>query len=266
MLIFPQLSTGAITQYPTNRTLSQRTLQSVMEDGTIIALADVAACYLQWRAAFKDLSDPEASALGNFFAATQGNVQPFLFLDPLTNLLLWSEDFSQNVWQTTGLSFDSGIVDPFGGAKAFCAHNNSQANLAVVQQSQIPGAAQVCFSVYLRADNPASTSLAISAGGNSQSVTAALTSAWQRFSVAGNVPAATACWQFSISAPAGTSLEIFGPQVDAQVNPSAYVTSTGQSGVYAGARFDMKQMDMIATGPNRSACVMSIRCNLPGGE
>ena len=66
--------------------------------------------------------------------------------------------------------------------------------------------------------------------------------------------------------PAGAALEIFGPQVDAQVNPSAYVVSTGLSNVIPNARFDMKQIDVTATGPNRSTCVVSIRSNLPTGE
>ena len=265
MQMFPQLTTGACAQYPLNRQLSQRSVQAEMEDGTILALADGAATYRRWQLAFSDLSDAEAGSLKAFFATTQGNLQPFLFLDPAANLLAWSEDFSQAAWQTAGLTFDTSVADPWGTTRASRAHNQSPADLAVAQQSQIPGMAQACFSVYLRATMPIQVSLTRSANTQSESVAGDVTSAWQRFYLSGSFPAVTDPSQFSIQVPAGSRIEIFGPQVDAQVTSSPYVTSGVRPGVYTNARFDMKQIDIIATGPNRSACVAWVRCNVPAG-
>jgi hypothetical protein len=266
MLIFPQLSTGASAQYPTARKVSLRSVQSAMEDGTIITLADSSATYLRWKLILQDLSDQEARTLTDFYAAAQGNLLPFLFLDPTANLLLWSADFSQSAWQTAGVTFDVALADPVGGTSAVRTHSQSGAALSITQGSQIPGSVQTCFSVYLRADAPATVTLKQSAGNLSRSVSATLTAAWQRFYVSGVYPAATDLQQFSISVPADTPFEIFGPQVDAQVTPSCYVATTGRSGVYAAARFDGAQIDRIATGPNRNTCVVFIRCNLPAGE
>ncbi len=238
-----------------------------MEDGTIIALADVAANFLAWKMAYRDLSDQEAAALRSFFAATQGNLQPFLFLDPAVNLLLWSEDFSQSAWETAGLTFDTAVADPLGTARASRAHNNSAANLTIAQQTQIPGASQLCFTVYLRSDAPVAVALTRSAGSHFQTVNAAACAGiWQRFCLSGSFSSVTDSSRFAISVPAGATVELFGPQIDAQVTPSQYVTSAGRTGVYSMARFDMTQMDVVATGPNRNACVVSVRCNLPTGE
>ena len=237
-----------------------------MEDGTVIALADSSANYFRWKMTLQDLSDQEAKSLTDFFAATQGNLQPFLFLYPTSNLLVWSEDFSQSAWTAAGVTFDVALADPFGGSLAVRAHNQSAAALSVAQESQIPGSVQTCFSVYLRADTPATVTLGQSAGSQSRNVAATVTTTWQRFYVSGVFPAATDALQFAIGIPAGTSVELFGPQVDAQVTPSLYVTSAGRSGVCANARFDGQQIDRIATGPNRNTCVVFIRCNLPGGE
>jgi hypothetical protein len=264
MLIFPQLSTGALAQYPISKQLSQRSVRSVMEDGTTIALADQAANYLRWRIAFQDLSDQEAGTISSFFAATQGNLLPFLFLDPTANLLLWSDDFSQGVWDSAGVTIDTATADPMSGMSAVRAHNSSAIDLTIAQDTQIPGLAQVCFSVYLRALTPTIAELARTAGIQSQSETAAVTNTWQRFYLSGNFPAATDPSQFSITVPAGALLYIFGPQVDSQVTPSTYVMSAGPtSNVYATARFDMSQLDVVATGPNRNSCVVFVRCNLP---
>ena len=266
MLIFPQVSTGASAQYPIGKRLSQRSVQSAMENGTIIALADRSATYLRWKIVLHDLSDQEAKSLTDFFAATQGSLQSFLFLDPTTNLLVWSEDFSQNAWETAGVTFERTVADPFGGSNAARADNRSAATLNVAQQSQIPGSVQTCFSVYLRANAPVTVTLTQSAGNGSRSMAATVPTTWQRFYVSGMFPGVTASLRFAITIPAGTSVELFGPQVDAQVTPSRYVASTGWSGVCTSARFDGAQMDRIAAGPNRNTCVAFIRCNLPGGE
>ncbi len=266
MLIFPQLFTGASTQYPSARKLSQRSVQSAMEDGTIISLADSSATYLRWKILLQDLSDEEAKSFTDFFAATQGSLQPFLFLDPTTNLLLWSEDFTQNAWTKAGVTFDTGIGDPVGGTGAIRAHNQTAAALSLAQQSQIPGCVQICFSVYVRADTPATITLTQSVDSQSHSVFAGVTAIWQRFYVSGVFPGLIDSLQFAIGLPPGTSVEIFGPQVDAQVTPSLYVGTSGWSGVCTNARFDGMQIDRVATGFNRNTCVMFIRCNLPGGE
>jgi hypothetical protein len=266
MLLFPQLSSGATTQYPLTRQLSQRSIQSSMEDGTILSLPDIAASYLAWKVAFRDLSDQEAVALRSFFVAAQGNLQPFVFLDPTANLLVWSEDFSKAAWQTAGLAFDSSVADPFGTHRAARAHNSTAGLLTIAQQTQIPGEAETCLSVYLRSATPASITLTRSAGSHSQTIQASVTSSWQRFYLSTVFAAVTDASLFTIGLPAGTVTELFGPQVDSQVNPSEYVMTTTQAGVYSSARFDMSQLDVVATAPNRNACMVSIRSNLPSGE
>ena len=267
MLVFPQLSSGALAQYPISRQLSQRSVQSVMEDGTAISLADKGANYLRWRVAFVDLSDEEANSLSSFFAAAQGNLQPFLFLDPTSNLLLWSQDFSQGVWQTPGLTFDTAVTDPTGQAGATRAHNNTAASLTITQATQIPGLAQICLSAYLRTDAPVTATLSRTAGSYSQCALAAVTTAWQRFHLSGSFPGSNESSSFALTLPPGAALELYGTQVEAQVIPSQYIMTGGSGGgVYLNARFDINQLDITATGPNRNACVMFVRCNLPPGE
>ena len=265
MLVFPQLSTGASVQYPIRTRLSQHSIQSAMEDGTILTLGDDAAAYFTWRMSFQDLSDLEASALSNFFVATQGNLQPFLFLDPTANLLAWPEDFSQAAWQHNGITFTTAIADPLGGTRASRASNETASDLPLAQASQIPGFVQVCFSAYLRANAPIAVSLVRSCGSHSQIVQAQLTTTWQRYCLSGNLPGVADPSQFAITVPVGVSLEIFGPQVDAQVTPSQYITNAGRCGVYPKARFDMTRFQLTVTGPNRNACNVLVRSYLSSG-
>ena len=265
MLIFPQLLTGAAAQYPIKKKISQRSVQSVMEDGTIISLADSAAMYARWELVFRDLSDDEANSFTEFFAATEGAVQSFCFLDPTANLLMWSQDLTQSVWTAPGVKFDAAVSDPFGGSAAQRAHNQTGTSLNIAQQTQIPGSVQTCFSVYIRADQATTATLTISSGTHSASITAPVSPAWQRFHLSDVFSGSTANLQYAIASPAGTALDIFGPQVDAQCSPSCYVATSGCSGVHPEARFDAPGIDRVATGPNRNICTIAVRCNLRGG-
>ena len=266
MLIYPQLSSGTAAQYPIGKAVSHRSVKSMLEDGTVIALADRFANYIQWRMIYRDLTDREAGSLSDFFSATQGNLQPFLFLDPTANLLQSSSDFTRNPWLSDGIRFDSAAADPFGGAGAFRANNNSSTDLSVAQDTRIPGAAQVCFSVYLRGNSSVVSSLTRTAGSQSATTPVNITTKWQRVYLSDCLPNVNDLSRFAIVIPSGTAIEMFAPQVDAQISPSTYVASSNSCGVFTNARFDMKQLTIIATGPNRNACAVSVRCNLPAGD
>lgn len=259
MLIFPQLSTWASAQYPIVKRVSRRTVQSVMEDGTTIRLADGSASYERWKLAFRDLSDQEASSLSSFFSAA--GLSPFLFLDATANLLSWSVDLTQASWQKNALALESGFGDPFGGNSAFRITNTSGSALSVSQSTQIAGSLQTCFSIFLRADVPVNVTILRSAGGASYSTVIAVTAQWVRHALSNNFPGVTDASTYAISIPSLGSVTIFGPQVDSQPTPSAYIPTTSGCGVYPNARFDMDKLTITATGPNRNACDIYIRNN-----
>jgi hypothetical protein len=261
MLIFPQLSTLASAQYPIVKRTSRRAVQSSMEDGTIISLSDSSAFYTQWKLALRDLSDKEASSLIAFFAATNGSLSPFLFLDPSANLLSWSSDLTQTSWQTAGLALEPSLSDPLGGTSAFQAVNTTSGNLSVAQPTQIPGSSQTSFSVYLRAGAPVTITIRRSAGTASLATQIAVTTNWTRYSLSSPFPAVTDASTFALTIPPQGSLSIFGPQVDAQLVPSTYIPTSAASGVFPNARFDMDTLAITATGPNRNACELLIRVN-----
>jgi hypothetical protein len=59
MTVFPQLSSGAVAQFPFQRELRQRTLSNRSADGTDIRVADVDFHDRVWEIAFNGLSDAE---------------------------------------------------------------------------------------------------------------------------------------------------------------------------------------------------------------
>ena len=98
MLVYPQLTTGALSQFPIQRKRTLRTVTNVAADGSRVVYADPAGGTVEWRLAYTDLSDAEIAGLQAFHTAAEGSLNSFTFVDPAANLLLWSEDLTNQCW------------------------------------------------------------------------------------------------------------------------------------------------------------------------
>ena len=67
MPTYPQLGSGALSQFPVQKTRQLRTVVNQAADGSTIKLADPAAEVTEWLLTYADLSDAEAAALRAFF-------------------------------------------------------------------------------------------------------------------------------------------------------------------------------------------------------
>ena len=163
MLFYPQLTSGAITQYPVTRHNIRRTVVNLLPDGTCIRTADDGAATVSWELVYSHLVLDELKGIQRLFAAACGEWQTFTFTDPTDNLLQWSEDLTQAVWKSDPLlSASSGVQDPNGGTAAVTLTNASQINQQIAQTLQIPAGNQYCLSVYLRCDQATAVNLVAS--------------------------------------------------------------------------------------------------------
>ena len=124
MLVYPQLGSGALSQFPVQKTRRTRTVINRAADGSTIGWPIRQAEITEWLLTYADLSDEEAAALRTFFDAAEGTLNGFTFLDPTGNLLAWSEQLDDDVWQQDPLlSLTDGISDPWGGTRAWRLSN-----------------------------------------------------------------------------------------------------------------------------------------------
>ena len=103
MLYFPQLSTGAVGQYPIQKRRLSRTVVNEALGGARVKLPDPNASAVEWTLDFQALSDNERDALAQLFGAVEGQLSDFTFLDPTDNLLFWSEKLDEAVWERNSL-------------------------------------------------------------------------------------------------------------------------------------------------------------------
>ena len=182
MLTYPQLGSGALSQYPVRKTRRVRTVVNEAADGSTVRLADPAGETTEWQLEYAEISDDEAAALEQFFTAAEGTLNGFTFPDPTANLLGWSEQLDNRAWQADPqLSVAGGVDDPAGGTAAWRLSNSGGAAQGIWQTLQAPGGYTYCLSVYVRAAAPTAVQLWI----GSQTAERVVSSGWGRIVAGG---------------------------------------------------------------------------------
>jgi len=222
-------------------------------DGSSIKLADPNGAITEWQLQYEGLSDTELSNLLQFFAATEGSLNGFTFLDPAGNLLAWSEDLTNAVWEAGPfLASAGGVTDPFGGSMAFHLTNSGEGAQSVSQTLNVPAGYIYSLSVYVQSAQLSAVTLLL--GGNR--VLATASPSWTRISFTGSGDPTAASILFGVELPPGV-IGVFGPQVEVQAAPSAYQKST-TGGVYQDARFGDDTFSFATTDVNRHSVTVNI--------
>jgi len=259
MLYFPQLPSGATAQYPFVKRRVYRTAATATLDGRLFKLSDPAWARFEWELAYRTLTSPEREELEAFHRSVEGRLSEFTFLDPTENLLGWSGDLDRPVWEKGPLlSLAGGVADPDGGENAARVVNSAAASQSLQQTIHGPAWFHYCFSLYARSDNPTSLTLFRSTGGNEEETVHTADSVWRRLTHSGKSPSADETVTFGIRLGAGSAVEVFGMQADAQPAPSAYRKTTSRSGVHENARFDDDSLAFVAEGPEQHSCTVRI--------
>ena len=254
MLVFPQLASGALTQFPVKKQQRQRTVVNTSADGYDIRLDDPPAAETLWTLQYSNLSDAEIQALAAFFTSTEGSLQPFTFLDPAANLLAWSEDLANAVWtKDPQLTIAANVADPLGGKSAFTFTNAGAGSQGVSQTLNAPPTYPYALSVYARSQSAAALTIQI----GTNSIVFSLTPDWQRFSLTGSAAANASAVELQFQISGAASADIFGPQAEAQLAPSVYKKST-TGGVYQNARFHDDVFTYTTTDVNRHSATVNI--------
>lgn len=254
MLVYPQLSSGALAQFPILKRHRQRTLVNTLADFTSIKLADPPGEATEWELKYTSLSNSEALALQQFFTATEGSLNIFTFLDPTANLLSWSEQLTNAVWTIDPfLSIVAGVADPVGGTSGWQVTNSGAAPQTISQTLSAPGAYVYCLSVYGRSSHTTPVTLLC----GTASLVCSLETSWNRLTLTGFGDPSAQSVAFGVQVPPGAAVDIFGLQVEPQAAASVYKPSkTG--GVYENASFRDDVFSLTTTDVNRNSATVNI--------
>jgi hypothetical protein len=254
MPVFPQMGTGALSQFPVRKQRRLRTVKNTSLDGRSIKLADAPGEVTEWQLNYANLTDDEVAAIEQFFAAVEGTLNEFTFVDPTDNLIAESDHLDNVVWQVAPLLLIvSGIADPTGGTNGWHLANSGGAAQAINQTLSAPSGYLYCFSAYVRSQS--TTTLTMLAG--SQRFSSGITSEWTRIELAARGDVSGTSISFGLELPAGESVDVYGMQVEPQASASLYKPSR-KGGVYEGARLSEDLLTITTTGVNCHSCTVNI--------
>ena len=259
MLYFPQLSSGALAQYPLRRSQKKRTIWNDCIDGSDVRLADVGATTVEWHLPYSGLTQDEWQALIGLFQQTEGRLQTFSFFDPADNLLRYSGTLDNTIWVKDPLLQPlAGIIDPLGQTDAWQLTNAGSAPQALSQTIEIPGSYVCCFSAYARSSSPVQITMTRTDSDAGISSLQEIGPDWRRLQLSGSVGGAATSGTYSISLPPGAVVDVFGLQVEAQPQPSDYKRTYSNCGVYPATRFAEDSLTTKAVAINNYSVNISL--------
>src|SRR5262249_53420405 len=150
-----------------------------------------------------------------FFAAAEGTLQSFTFVDPMANLL------DSSAW------VKGPLLAMTGGPDEWHVTNGGGGPQGLTQTVGGPAGFVYCFNGWLRSEQSCTVTLSV----GSKHMARAVSSTWDRFTLTSRADDST----FGIELEAGSSVDARDMQVEAQAGASAYRSGTG-GGVYEDAR------------------------------
>lgn len=247
---YPQIGPGSIAQFPVTRSRKWRAIVNQMEDGEQIMLPDMTAGQIQWTLSYQDLTSAEVESLSALFNASQGQFGAFTFVDPMANLLEWSESLAQPGWQPGLLQVTAGAPDPLGTTRASTLVNATAAAQSLTQTVNISGNYVACFSAYLSS----SVAGAVTLQRDAQQLTVSVGPQWRRVYISGAGTSGAAQSNFSIGLAAGQTINVWGMQVEVQPFPSSYKQTSVALGIYPQTYFGIDELKITSTSTSLSSC------------
>jgi hypothetical protein len=161
-----------------------------------------------------------------------GSSCPSLLLEPQrTNIALYSEQFTNAVWidQTSNTTIEkvasTTAPDGYSFTRLVTTGSGSQGRLV---QLIYGSETSLTYSLYVRGTGTTQLNLFMSGGGNTASPVITLTNSWQRISVSLTRPSGVT-GDFEIRVFGGSTLEVFGAQLELGSYPTSYIPTLGAS-------------------------------------
>ncbi|MBI1356533.1 MAG: hypothetical protein GC160_19500 [Acidobacteria bacterium] len=246
-----------MVQFPVREEARFRTILHRPEVGDAISYSDPDFAERAWELAFENLTDEEWDRLEQLFIGSAGSARGFTFLDPSCNLLAWSEGLDEDVWQNNGVGVTGGLPDPLGGNAGFALTTGAGGG-TLSQSIEAPAQYHYSGSIWARTASSGVVVRVHDGQGVHASRAFEPDNLWRRYEVGYAGLGSGESVHFEVSALGTAALDVFGPQLEAQIATSAYKRSSPQGGVFSNARFDQQVLRDQLVGPQRHSTKVRI--------
>jgi hypothetical protein len=230
-LIYPQLTTGALAQYPIKRSKAVHTAVNRMEDGSKILYFDTQGSTLSWDLQYAGLAQQEMTALQALFESCSGRFRAFLFIDPVGNLL--GPDW---------------LRSPLIGVSGSTFTNTGIVAAEVYQTLPIPAGYRYTFSLWNNAASDPGARITINRRGSESQQQDVLPLTSSPVVSSGTLSDAGTGFTIAVLLQPGQAIDLSQAQLEAQPSASPYRPAMG--GVYPNAHWGIDELVFVADGPN----------------
>ncbi len=238
-LFFPQLSTGALVQYPVKRTKSVQTVETRAEDGSVLTYFDPKGSILSWQLEYSGITLAEVNRLQALFDACAGRFRAFTSIDPVANMLT-------SQWQTgVGVTIAGNMYT-----------NASNAPAEVSQTFSIPFGYAYCFSLGGNMSAGAESLLTLIRRGSAMEERTTLPVNSPLLVSTGVLADGGLQFTAALQLQPGQSVDLSQAQLEAQPSPSPFRPARG--GVYWNAHWAIDELLFTAIGPDLFTTSFSI--------
>jgi hypothetical protein len=253
---FPQLRSGSSCQYPFSKTLSRGIVRNQLGGGSVIQAADPDVFVVRWDLSFRGIDATERAAIEGLHEECGGASRPFVFLDPLSNLLSYSGSLKATVWQREGQLLVEAGEGP-DGQDGFLIVNSGAAPARIFQSVRAPGNRQYCLSAWISASSGNAAALFCESGERSTTtirIGGDLTRYWATAYPGGSTSEIRTGFEI------GPGVQVFlsRPQLDSQPAPGPYRASRGAGGVHSQAYFADQPLRFTETGEGTFSCRLQV--------
>lgn len=253
---FPLLSSRVQAQYPL-RSLREMVFREVESAGGARwrSTADAPALR-RWVLLLEDLNDEELAALTDLFEASAGGWRTFLFVDPMGNLLRWSEDLRNSSWDKgAGVSITR-VNEEEAEPAEFAIVNGGGVPAGISQNLPLPPGLRLCFACEMLGGR-----LKLRAGGAEAACEAA--TGWTRRYVVGESSGSVSHVELELGP--GEAVHVRCLQAEAQMAPSAYMGTYETGGIYPKTRFAANGLWIRAKAPGRHSAEVRLESPVENG-
>lgn len=255
-MYFPILRSGSMGQYPVARKTGHGLVTTTTPGGVVWRGRNGAAAEVEWRLSYDELTDDEARALEQHFDAMSGAAGRFTFVDPLANLLRWSEDVSAEGW-ARGAGLASQAMSDEAGEVYFALSNGGGGEVTLAQAVSLPAGARLCFSCEVRG---AASGVEVMAGGERRRASGG--AAWRPVHATCQPLGSETAVMAGLALAAGAVVEVRRMQAEMQTAPTPYKASWEFGGIYESTRYGQDRLVVAATGPNRNRAQVRLKSRL----
>jgi len=258
-VLLPQLISKCTVQYRVERSIRRRFLNNALRNGRVIRGEGIRPLSRRWRLSYRGLTREECSAIESFYATVNSSGSEFVFLEPASNLISYSESAADPPWQhDPQLSVTNEEEVTADGTRIHRVTNSGMNSQSLWQDIEITGLGTFCASCCLRSSIVSICALSMKTSSQTASKEVEARDEWKQGYLGAELESEPGPVRVELAIPPGASIQVSAFQLENQPFPSTYKPTAAAGGVHSSAKTVDGSYVVAQIGPDWFDCELTV--------